>query len=486
MRVWNVGIVGGGPGGLFTAYELQRIVDVPVRVTIFEATDRVGGKIQTRRFDTLPAKYEAGAAELYDYSPVDDDPLKALVHELGLTVNPMGGAAVILDHQLLANLDDVRERLGAGAAYELREFDRRARDAMSPRDFYEADHNAEFAAGRGAAEGASALDSSFDRPLARVRSSAARRYIEALIHSDLATEPKLTSVAYGLQNYVMNHPAYMQLYSVDGGNERIPQEIHRRLRAEVRFGQRVTAIERVPSGALRIHVQSDGAAISHEFDFVVVALPNSLLTKIEFRGERLADAVRRHHARYDFPAHYLRITILFDRPFWRRRLHESYAMLDAFGGCCLYDESSREPEARHGVLGWLLGGQAAVEANRLADGQLIEQALASLPNFLADGRAHFVEGRVHRWIDSVNGMPGGSPPESIERRHRPDPIGNPNLFTVGDYLFDSTLNGVLDSATYVAQGLAAEMSVETKPSANMSRHFDSLTSATSQDPRNAS
>jgi hypothetical protein len=83
-------------------------------------------------------------------------------------------------------------------------------------------------------------------------------------------------------------------------------------------------------------------------------------------------------------------------------------------------------------------------------------------------------------------MPGGSPPESIERRHRPDPLGHPNLFTVGDYLFDSTLNGVLDSATYVAQGLAAEMSVETKPSANMSRHFDSLTSATSQDPRNAS
>ena len=33
---------------------------------------------------------------------------------------------------------------------------------------------------------------------------------------------------------------------------------------------------------------------------------------------------RRHHAHHDHPAHYLRITILFDRPFWRNRLSDSY------------------------------------------------------------------------------------------------------------------------------------------------------------------
>ena len=34
----RIAIVGGGPGGLFTAYELQRLVDRPVAVTIFEAS----------------------------------------------------------------------------------------------------------------------------------------------------------------------------------------------------------------------------------------------------------------------------------------------------------------------------------------------------------------------------------------------------------------------------------------------------------------
>jgi Flavin containing amine oxidoreductase len=42
-------------------------------VTLFEATARLGGKILTQRFDTIPAIYEAGVAELYDYSHIGLD-----------------------------------------------------------------------------------------------------------------------------------------------------------------------------------------------------------------------------------------------------------------------------------------------------------------------------------------------------------------------------------------------------------------------------
>jgi protoporphyrinogen oxidase len=41
MRNWNVGIVGGGPGGLMTAYALQKLADKPIRVTLFEASERL-------------------------------------------------------------------------------------------------------------------------------------------------------------------------------------------------------------------------------------------------------------------------------------------------------------------------------------------------------------------------------------------------------------------------------------------------------------
>ena len=45
----------------------------------------------------------------------------------------------------------------------------------------------------------------------------------------------------------------------------------------------------------------------------------------------------------------------------------------------------------------------------------------------------------------------------MDTRHIPEPVEHPNLFTVGDYLFDSTLNGVLDSADYVAEWLTEEI-----------------------------
>ncbi len=43
-------------------------------------------------------------------------------------------------------------------------------------------------------------------------------------------------------------------------------------------------------------------------------------------------------------------------------------MLDAFGGCCVYDESSRGEDGPYGVLGWLLGGEAALTFSNFEDG----------------------------------------------------------------------------------------------------------------------
>jgi len=191
---------------------------------------------------------------------------------------------------------------------------------------------------------------------------------------------------------------------------------------------------------------------------VVVALPHNAVDKIEFVGERLASSVQRHQAHYHHPAHYLRITILFDRPFWQGHLIDSYCMLDQLGGCCLYDESSRIAESKYGILGWLLAGEAVDQYGDLTDDQLIELAIESLPTTLPNARQHFIEGRVHRWHSAVNAMPGGVNHLPHDHRHCPAPSELPHLFFVGDYLFDSTLNGVLDSAEYVAQWIAALVS----------------------------
>ncbi len=454
MRVWRVGIIGGGPGGLMTAYALQKHSQCPLQITLFEASDRLGGKILTPYFrqssSSGPVRYEAGAAEFYDYSQFEDDPLKDLVAELGLPITPMAGSAVIMNNRILANLDDVREKLGQSAYEALLAFDRQARDRMTPQEFFHSDFP----------DGSAAIPEAyrFDTMLAEVAVPSAREYIENLIHSDLATEPRQTSPAYGLQNYLMNNPAYMQLYSIEGGNERLPQELAARVDAEILLQHPVSNVGKSESGRMQIEAYAFGSKFSDEFDFVVVALPHNQLKSVSFLGNQLADALCRHYDYYHYPAHYLRITVQFRSAFWRESLTDSYWMLDRFGGCCLYDESSRELGGTVGVLGWLLGGNAAEEMSQWTDEQLIEAALESLPDFLANSREEFVEGQVHRWIGAVNALPSGIVPLSLDCRHQPEPLEHSNLFVVGDYLFDSTLNGVLDSANYVAAWIAGQIS----------------------------
>ena len=85
----DLAIVGGGPGGLMSAWYLKKKLGELCTVTIYEASDRVGGKILTRQFDSAPAMYEAGVAEIYDYSMTGPDPLRELIQHFGLQTIPM-------------------------------------------------------------------------------------------------------------------------------------------------------------------------------------------------------------------------------------------------------------------------------------------------------------------------------------------------------------------------------------------------------------
>jgi len=60
-------------------------------------------------------------------------------------------------------------------------------------------------------------------------------------------------------------------------------------------------------------------------------------------------------------------------------------------------------------------------------------------------------------VGAVNGLPGGRVAYDPVARHRPEPAMHRELFTVGDYLFDSTLNGVLDSADLAVDLIMAEI-----------------------------
>ena len=108
----DLAIVGGGPGGLMSAWYLKKKLGELCRVTIYEASNRVGGKILTRKFDSAPAMYEAGVAEIYDYSMTGPDPLRDLIQHFGLQTIPMDAEQVMLDGELLNDVPGMRRKYG--------------------------------------------------------------------------------------------------------------------------------------------------------------------------------------------------------------------------------------------------------------------------------------------------------------------------------------------------------------------------------------
>src|SRR5438045_8694603 len=108
----DVAIVGGGPGGLMSAWYLKKKLGELCRVTIYEASDRLGGKILTRKFDSAPAMYEAGVAEIYDYSMCGPGPLRALVQHFGLQAIPMAAKPLLLHGRLINEVPEMRRDCG--------------------------------------------------------------------------------------------------------------------------------------------------------------------------------------------------------------------------------------------------------------------------------------------------------------------------------------------------------------------------------------
>jgi monoamine oxidase len=222
-------------------------------------------------------------------------------------------------------------------------------------------------------------------------------------------------------------------------------------------------IGRHADGGYSLTVRRAGEIVIERADVVILAVPHGALYAIECEGDELRRNVAAHIAAYDRPGHYLRVSLLFDRPFWRTELNEAWFMLEAFGGCCVYDESARHQHESCGVLAWLIAGAHALMLCNTDDETLADLALGSLPASLAEtARRSLRECRVHRWAGAVSARPGSSPRDGSEDRQLLDTSGRGRLCVVGDYLFDATLNGVLHSATNVAELIAASLTADAR------------------------
>jgi monoamine oxidase/SAM-dependent methyltransferase len=451
----NIAIVGGGPGGLMASWHIDNKLEHEANVTIFEATDRLGGKIVTGKFAKADAIYEAGVAEIYGYWGIGPDPLREMIDGFGLSTVPMDSDTVVMDGKVMVGLDGLKQVYGAKTASSVKAFRKTCSQMLSPAQYYE---------GVGKEDNSHpwANVSCQDLLEKNVADETARKYFKIAARSDIASEPHLTNGLNGLKNFLMDIDGYIELYSVVGGNEEIIRKLAehnaRDKNNKVELNSRVLRCGRNESGKYYLHVQHKGQVTIREFDIVLFCLPHNWLATIEFDGEKLQKAMVRHVAHFDRPAHYLRVTLLFDKKIWEPQVKQSWWMSDTFGGCCVYVENTRHryPEGM-GALGWLIAGCDALAYANLSKEQLIDAALDSLPPSMGDARRHFVEGHIHRWISSVNAIPGGVPVRGPRENHLPEPDEHSGLFVTGDYLYDSTLNGLLDSCDIASDLVVSEL-----------------------------
>ena len=422
-----------------SAWYLRKKLGPLCRITIFEASDRIGGKIVSRRFDSSPAMYEAGVAEIYDYSMTGPDPLRDLIQHFGLQTIPMDAEQVMLNGELLNDVAGMRRRFGAKTADAIEAFRKRCAGMISPTEYYEgvgAQDNEHPWAFMTAEE---LLDKEVEDPIAK-------RFFKVMARSDLATETHNTNGLNALKNFVMDIDGYIGLYSIQNGNEQLITCLRSEVDADIQLNHRVLKVGKTEGGRYQLNMMNGKGPETRDFDLVMMCLPHNWLATMGWDGEELRKSMVKHVAYFDRPAHYLRVSILFDEPFWGEKIPGAWFMSEAFGGCCVYNEGARHDVGRNGVLNWLIAGSDALAYVNLTDQQLIDAALKSLPASLGNARAHFVEGKIHRWLSSVNAIPGGLPVRDVATNHRPEPKEHPGLILVGDYLFDSTLNGLLDSS----------------------------------------
>lgn len=444
-----VAVVGGGPGGLFTAWHLAAKAGNACDIVVLEAGDRVGGKIITGEFAGA-GLYEAGVAEIYGYGHLGPDPLRELItQDLSLDVQPIDGGACVFDGKIIPSADALAEHFGAAARDQAKAFRAKCASLLGAAAFYKSERIADNAHPWAAWSGEELLAH-------EISDETARRYIRVMAHSDVAAAPHRTNGLNFLKNVLMDVDGYIDIYSVKGGNEQIVNRLVDELDAEIRLNSPVRSIEPLPDGTYRLDVGTNAGRHAVIADFVVLALPIAAFSSIDFRSASLKRGMADHIQNYDRPGHYLRATLLFERPFWREHIQGAWWTSDAFDGCCIYDEGARHDLGRWGALGFLIAGNAALDLTNMPDSRIEELCLDALPRELAHGRECIVDRRIHRWVASVNAIPGGYPVRRRSEAHRPD-VDQPRVLVVGDYIFDSTLNGVLDSADSATDIILAEI-----------------------------
>jgi monoamine oxidase len=269
-------IIGGGMAGLVAAYELRRAGHDPL---VLEAQGRVGGRVYTLRAPFAPGLYaEAGAMRIprshsltLEYCSKFDLPMRPFVMGNPRGLVHIGGqrmtAAEANEHPEslpfeLAQSEHGRsaDSLWSDAIAELRAMVESEGEGAWPQIVRDYDQYSlyEFLRYKGFSEGA-------------IEYYAVMNFVESDLHN---------SFVEVLREELSG--AYVDMQTIAGGMDALPNALYRAMPEVVRFGTEVRAMQQDDRG-VTVHCRVGPDAVTFTGDYAICTVPFSVLRPIEHR-----------------------------------------------------------------------------------------------------------------------------------------------------------------------------------------------------------
>ena len=339
----SVIVAGAGLAGLAAARALE---SRGASVTVFEARDRVGGRVWTLRGAFAARQHAEAGADLIES---EQEHVLAFARALGL--RPVR----ILRNSFGFYGPDGRGRrrihTGLGG---FQEFGKRLAPVV--RDFKLAEERWDSAVGE--RYGRRSVASYLDEIEAPRRLRAGVRGFRGFFLAD----PEDLSMLPMLEQFAESGPPGRDcFYRIPGGNDRLATVAAKRLKTPVRLRTTVRRVAQHDDG-VRVTVEDESGRRSESHaDFFVCATPATTTREIAFDPplpEPQHDAIA--HLRYGCAT---RLLLQFERRFWRKRGRPNAFGSDLSVGA-LWEANEQQPGPA-GILSFLAGGRASKELQEI-------------------------------------------------------------------------------------------------------------------------
>ncbi len=383
----DVVVIGAGIAGLTAAH---RLVQAGVKVRLFEAQNRIGGRILSLRNHFADGQVAELGGELIDSGHRH---LRSLAAELGLALDDfeqdqpeLARAVWFFEGHRRSEQEVIEAFLPIAAAIE------RDLATLGEGDItYHTPQNA-------AALDRESLSDWFDR---HSISGWIRSLLAVAYTTEMGLEPEQQS-ALNLLTFISAEPDPFRVFGesderfhVRGGNDLVIQELGRRLGSVIETGAVLESLRQSAAGAYRLSLRRDGASSEVTASHVILTLPVTTLRQVDLTLD-LPVIKRRAIAELAYGTN-AKLMIGFARRIWR----ESTASDGSSFSDLPYQtswETSRMQAGAAGILTNFVGGQHGIDIGQGSAADQAERAVADLERLypgIAAQRIGMREARFH-------------------------------------------------------------------------------------------